>query len=35
LPMTKGARTAQEAFEHAWGWLAPEIETPENAQNDT
>jgi len=26
LPMTKGAATAREAFEHAWGWLAPEIE---------
>jgi len=29
LPMTKGARTAREAFEHAWGWLAPEIEKGE------
>ena len=26
LPMTKGAVTAREAFEHAWGWLSPEIE---------
>jgi hypothetical protein len=29
LPMTKGARTAREAFEHAWGWLAPELEQAE------
>jgi hypothetical protein len=26
LPMTKGAVTAREAFECAWGWLAPELE---------
>ena len=29
LPMTKGAVTAREAFEHAWGWLAPELEKVE------
>jgi hypothetical protein len=27
LPMTKGTVTAREAFEHAWGWMAPEIES--------
>lgn len=25
LPMSKGARTAREAYTHAYGWLAPEL----------
>ncbi len=34
LPMTKGARTAREALEHAWGWLAPEVEGTGEASNE-
>jgi len=33
LPMSRGARTVQDALEHAEGWLAPELEAHNNGEN--